>query len=129
DGPNSVAVDTGGLMIRNENNIGRALDRVAEDAGRYYVLAYQPANPNFDGKYRPIQVRVKRDGLRVRARRGYLALPPARMTVPKPLPPSAPKKDEEVRAATESEPAATAPPAETPIPPVETLPATGTVVG
>ncbi|HEY0875797.1 MAG TPA: VWA domain-containing protein [Vicinamibacterales bacterium] len=129
DGPNSVAVDTGGLMIRNENNIGRALDRVAEDAGRYYVLAYQPANPNFDGKYRPIQVRVKRDGLRVRARRGYLALPPARMTVPKPLPPSAPKKDEEVRTATESEPAATAPPPEAPIPPVETLPATGTVVG
>jgi VWFA-related protein len=85
DGPNSLAIDTGGLMIRNENNIGRALDRVADDAGRYYVLAYQPANTNFDGKYRPIQVKVKREGLRVRARRGYLALDPARMTVPQPI--------------------------------------------
>ena len=85
DGTNSLAVDTGGLMIRNENNIGRALDRVADDAGTYYVLAYQPANTNFDGKYRPIQVRVKRDGLRVRARKGYLALDPARMTVPQPI--------------------------------------------
>lgn len=84
DGPNSVAVDTGGLMIRNENNIGRALDRIGEDAGRYYVLAYQPENSNFDGKYRPIQVRVKRDGLRVRARRGYLALPSSRMLKPQP---------------------------------------------
>jgi VWFA-related protein len=85
DGPNSVAVDTGGLMIRNENNIGRALDRIAEDAGHYYVLAYQPSNANFDGKYRPIQVRVKREGLRVRARRGYLALPPSRMLTPQPI--------------------------------------------
>ncbi|MEX2660373.1 MAG: VWA domain-containing protein [Vicinamibacterales bacterium] len=85
DGPNSLAIDTGGLMIRNENNIGRALDRVADDAGRYYVLAYQPTNTTFDGKYRPIQVRVTRDGLRVRARKGYLALDPARMTVPQPI--------------------------------------------
>ncbi len=82
DGTNSLAVDTGGLMIRNENNIGRALTRIADDAGRYYVLAYRPANPNFDGKFRAIQVRVKRDGLRVRARRGYLALEPARITKP-----------------------------------------------
>ena len=87
DGPNSVAVDTGGLMIRNENNIGRALDRVAEDSGRYYVLAYQPTDTNFDGKYRAIQVRVKREGLRVRARSGYLALPPARMLLPQPVKP------------------------------------------
>jgi VWFA-related protein len=89
DGPNSLAVDTGGLMIRNENNIGRALDRVADDSARYYVLAYQPANANFDGKYRPIQVRVKRDGVRVRARRGYLALPPSRMLIPQPIKPPA----------------------------------------
>jgi VWFA-related protein len=87
DGPNSVSVDTGGLMIRNENNIGRALDTVAEDSGRYYVLAYQPANGNFDGKYREIQVRVKRDGVRVRARRGYLALPTSRMLLPQPIKP------------------------------------------
>jgi len=87
DGPNSLAIDTGGMMIRNENNIGRALIRIADDAGRYYVLAYRPANPNFDGKFRAIQVRVKRDGLRVRARRGYLALEPARMTIPQAVKP------------------------------------------
>lgn len=89
DGPNSLAVDTGGLMIRNENNIGRALDRIADDSGRYYVLAYQPSNSTFDGNYRPIQVRVKREALRVRARRGYLALPPSRMLIPQPIEPPA----------------------------------------
>ena len=88
DGPNSLAIDTGGMMIRNENNIGRALSRIADDAGRYYVLAYRPANTMFDGKFRAIQVRVKKEGLRVRARRGYLALDPARMTVPQPLKPA-----------------------------------------
>jgi VWFA-related protein len=82
DGVNSLAVDTGGLMIRNENNIGRALGEIAEDAGTYYVLGYQPANTNFDGKYRKIEIKVKRPDLRVRARQGYLALDPSKMTVP-----------------------------------------------
>lgn len=85
DGPNSLAVDTGGLMIRNENNLGRALDRVAADSGRYYVLTYQPVNSTLDGTFRPIEVRVKRNNVRVRARRGYLALAPARMLLPAPV--------------------------------------------
>ncbi|HVL68836.1 MAG TPA: VWA domain-containing protein [Vicinamibacterales bacterium] len=83
DAPNSLAVDTGGLMIRNENNIGRALDTIAADANSYYVLGVQPENTNWDGRFRTIEVRVKRDGVRVRARKGYLALEPARMVVPK----------------------------------------------
>lgn len=125
DGPNSVAVDTGGMMIRNENNIGRALTQVADDAGRYYVLAYQPANSNFDGKYRPIQVRVKREGLRVRARRGYLALPPARMLRPQPI--TAPER----KNPTAEEPAAVVPPASAaaaPIEPVSAVPSSGKIV-
>jgi Ca-activated chloride channel homolog len=73
------------MMIRNENNIGRALDTIAADTGQYYVLAYQPANANFDGKYRPIEVRVKRPGVNVRARRGYLALEPTKMLLPQPI--------------------------------------------
>lgn len=88
DGTNSLAVGTGGMMIRNENDIGRALDRVADDSGRYYVLVYQPSNTSLDGSYRPIQVRVKRDGVRVRARRGYLALAPARLLLPQPIVPA-----------------------------------------
>jgi VWFA-related protein len=85
DGVNSLAVDTGGMMIRNENNIGRALDAIAADTNSYYVLGYQPLNTNFDGKYRKIQIRVKRDGLKVRARQGYLALEPSKMLKPEPI--------------------------------------------
>lgn len=85
DAPNSLAMDTGGLMIRNENNIGRALDTIAADANSFYVLGFQPASTNWDGKFRAVQVRVKREGVRVRARKGYLAIEPSRMLVPQPV--------------------------------------------
>ena len=82
DGPNSLAVDTGGFVIRNENNIDRALAQIASDANRYYVLSYQPTDSRFDGKFRTIEVRVRRPDIKVRARRGYLALEPSRMLTP-----------------------------------------------
>jgi VWFA-related protein len=73
------------MMIRNENNIGRALETIAADANRYYVIGFQPSNSSWDGKFRAVQVRLKREGLSVRARKGYLALDPSRMTVPQPI--------------------------------------------
>ena len=82
DGTNSLAVDTGGFAIRNENNFGRALDEIQQDAGTYYVISYAPANELFDGKYRTISVKVGRPGVKVRARRGYLAIEPAKMLTP-----------------------------------------------
>lgn len=81
DGPNSLAVDTGGLMIRNENDFSKALREIADDTSSYYVLGYRPSRTALDGKYRSINVRVKKEGLSVRARKGYLAVPlPANMS-------------------------------------------------
>ena len=125
DGPNSVAVDTGGLMIRNENNIGRALDRIAEDSGRYYVLAYQPTNSDFDGKYREIRVRVKREAVRVRARAGYLALPTSRMLLPQPI---ETKQPDDTAAGNDAAPPAPATPAYPPVEPDATPVTTGTII-
>lgn len=87
DAPNGLAVDTGGLAIRNENDFGRALNEIADDTSNYYVLAFRPAT--LDGKFRPISVRVKREGMSVRARKGYVAeaRPPAPVAVaPTPAP-------------------------------------------
>src|SRR5205085_6162122 len=67
DGTNSLAVDTGGFAIRNENNFMRALDEIQQDAATYYVIGYAPSNTTFDGKYRTIAVTVKRPGVKVRA--------------------------------------------------------------
>jgi len=89
DGTNALAVDTGGMAIKNENNIGRALDVIQQDAATYYVVGYTPANQSFDGKFRAIDVLVKRPGVKVRARRGYLALEPARLLKAEPVPPPA----------------------------------------
>jgi VWFA-related protein len=81
-GLNTLAIDTGGLVLFNLNNIGTAFDEVAADTNVYYVLSYQPENTRFDGKYRELEVRVKRAGVTVRARKGYLAVEPAKLLVP-----------------------------------------------
>jgi VWFA-related protein len=73
DGANSLAVDTGGFVIRNTNRLGAGLDEIARDAGTYYVLAYSPTNAALDGSFRRIELKVRRPGLSVRARRGYVA--------------------------------------------------------
>jgi VWFA-related protein len=73
DGPNSLAADTGGLVIRHENDFGRALQEFADDTSNYYVLGYRPTDSRIDGKFRRISVRVKRAGVSVRARQGYMA--------------------------------------------------------
>lgn len=85
DALNSLAVDTGGLTLFNINNIGPALDQIAADTNTYYVLGYQPSNTKYDGKYRKIEVRATRPDVTVRARKGYLALQPSMMLVPKPV--------------------------------------------
>jgi VWFA-related protein len=82
DGMNSLAVDTGGVAIRNENNFGRALDQIQQDSDTYYVVSYTASNTTFDGKYRAIDVSVDRPGVKVRARRGYLAVEPALLLRP-----------------------------------------------
>jgi VWFA-related protein len=74
DGPNSLAVDTGGYVIRNENDFGKALSEIDRDTSSYYVLGFRSTKPP-DGKFHTLDVRVKRPGVTVRARRGYVATP------------------------------------------------------
>jgi hypothetical protein len=68
-----LADETGGFAAVNANDFKPAFDRIVQENSSYYVLGYQPSNDRRDGRYRKIQVRVKRPGLQVRARRGYVA--------------------------------------------------------
>jgi hypothetical protein len=43
------------------------------DAGSYYLMQYYSTNAKLDGRFRRVSVRVKRPGIQVRARPGYLA--------------------------------------------------------
>jgi VWFA-related protein len=69
----SLAADTGGRAFTDTNDFGEAFARVQSDMSAYYLLAYSSSNPARDGRYRRIQVRVKRDGYKVEARSGYYA--------------------------------------------------------
>jgi VWFA-related protein len=69
----SLASATDGTAVVGTNNIAGSLKRVVDDLSSYYLLGYYSTNPKLDGKFRSISVRVKRNGVQVRARRGYLA--------------------------------------------------------
>lgn len=51
----------------------KALPRLLNDVGSYYLLGYVSTNQKLDGRYRRLTVRVKRPGVQLRARPGYLA--------------------------------------------------------
>jgi VWFA-related protein len=68
-----LADDTDGAMIATDVDAG--LRRAAADASAYYLLSFRTAHPD-DGKYRELQVRVKRAGVTVRTRKGYWTAPP-----------------------------------------------------
>jgi hypothetical protein len=70
-----VANATGGLLIRNTNDLSVGLDRVDEEMRGYYLLSYRPKNEKLDGGFRQIRVSVKKSDLTVRARNGYYAMP------------------------------------------------------
>jgi VWFA-related protein len=69
----TLAADTGGRAFTDTNDFGEAFARVQRDMSAYYLLGYSSTNPARDGRFRRIQVRVKREGLRVEARAGYYA--------------------------------------------------------
>ncbi len=73
DSLQTLAEATDGLAIVNSNDLDRGLRRVVDDLTSYYLLGYYSSNPKPDGRYRSIQVRVKRSGVAVRHRRGYRA--------------------------------------------------------
>ena len=79
----NLSEETGGFAAVNRNDFQDVFGRIVEENSGYYVLGYYPTNDKRDGKYRKIRVQVKRPGLEVRARRGYLA---PRGKAPEPTP-------------------------------------------
>lgn len=68
-GADRVAADTGGLRIGGSDLV-KDFERVLDTTRTYYVLGYDPPREKEPG-FRKIEVRVKRQGTRVLARKGY----------------------------------------------------------
>jgi VWFA-related protein len=69
----TLASNTGAEAFVNTNTPARDLRRVITDASAFYLLGYASAKNPTDGKFHRINVRVRRKGFDVRARKGYWA--------------------------------------------------------
>jgi VWFA-related protein len=67
-----LADSTGGFAAVNTNDLAGAFDRIVVENSSYYVLGFYPVSDRREGKTRRIQVRVRRPGLQVFARRDYI---------------------------------------------------------
>jgi len=73
-GLGELADKTGGFLIQNTNDLRGGFTRIESDMRNYYMLTYVPKNDTFDGKFREINVRVKRGGVSIHSRKGYYAV-------------------------------------------------------
>ncbi len=71
-----LAEQTGGLFLRNNNDLGAGARRALDDMRGYYLIGYRPDAATFEaargrGRFHDISVKVRRPGLRVRTRKGF----------------------------------------------------------
>jgi Ca-activated chloride channel family protein len=69
------AEKTGGRFISTPGGpaLRDAFTGIAEELGHQYTIAYRPSNKKRDGKWRALEVKVQREDLTVRTRKGYRA--------------------------------------------------------
>ena len=68
-----ISAETGGgyFELTRSDELGSTFARVADELHRQYALGFEPAK--LDGKTHKIEVRVKKPGMKVRARKNYVA--------------------------------------------------------
>jgi Ca-activated chloride channel homolog len=76
-----LAEETGGRAFFTAEviELEKSFTNIANELRSQYLIAYSPSNDKFDGKFRQIDVRLpNRKDLRIRTKKGYVAVPPAR---------------------------------------------------
>ena len=71
-----LASGTGGTYFRDSNDLAGGFARVTKMPECLYVLEFSPADTRGDGSFHRLSVKVKRKGVRVRARQGYFSQGP-----------------------------------------------------
>ncbi|MCU1286330.1 MAG: hypothetical protein JWO13_2680 [Acidobacteriales bacterium] len=73
---NDLASRTGGKAFYNRNDLDSAIESSIADGSTYSLVGYYPEDKNWNGKFRKIQVKLNRPGVKVRYRSGYYAVDP-----------------------------------------------------
>jgi VWFA-related protein len=80
DGLNYLAKETGGIAIRNTNDLSGGIRRVIEDQKSYYLIGYRPDESTFDAKsgsrtFHKLSLKITRPGkFSVRMRNGFYGI-------------------------------------------------------
>jgi VWFA-related protein len=80
NGLNYLAQQTGGIAIRNTNNLSGGIQRVLEDQRGYYLIGYRPEESTFDEKsgrrkFHHLSLKVTRPGkYNIRMRNGFFGI-------------------------------------------------------
>jgi VWFA-related protein len=74
DALRSITDDSGGRteIVRDARDLAPAITGIADELSQQYFLGYSSPTPK-DGRWHTIEVRLKRGGHHVRARKGYVA--------------------------------------------------------
>ena len=71
----AFAEKTGGRFVATPGGpaLREAFSGIADELGHQYTVSYRPTNQKRDGKWRTLEVKVQREDLMVRTRKGYRA--------------------------------------------------------
>jgi len=78
----TLAQETGGQSFHHINDLSSAIQEAASDARVSYSLAFYPPADSLDGSYHRLEVAVKRPGVKLRYRPGYIAARDTAMALP-----------------------------------------------
>lgn len=74
-GMNYLADETGGLAMRNSNDVSAGIKKMLDDQQGYYLIGYHPDEKTFDPdrvRFNKLTIKVKRSGFKVRYRSGFI---------------------------------------------------------
>ena len=76
DSLRSIAEETGGFAVINQNDFDKSLKRIDAESSDYYVLGYYSSNPDPLKRTRKIEVKATRPNLDIWSRKSYSIKPP-----------------------------------------------------
>ena len=92
NGLNYLAAQTGGLAIRNTNDLDGGVKRIMDDQAGYYLIGYRPDDGTFavvnKTKFHHVSLKIKRPGkYEVRTRTGFYGIADEKLTTANEKPP------------------------------------------